>query len=547
MYLRETKQKRADGTTVTYLQLAENVWDPAKRRSQAKILANFGRADDPDTLDRLRRLARSLLRRADPEALAAQEGWKLVDAWPHGHLHVLEKLWEEVGLRGVFARLGRESASRYDLERAVFAMVANRAVEPASKLYCFEQWLREDVRVDGTDALELQHLYRAMDLVEANIDAVEEELFHHLANLLNLDVELVFYDTTSLHFEVDDPDGEENEGLRQRGYSKNGRGDAPQVVIGLAVTRDGFPIRHWVFPGNTVDVTTVAKVKDDLRGWKLSRCVFVGDAGMVSKDNLGTLAKGGGRYIVGMPVRRDDEVGREVLSRAGRYAEVAPNLRVKEVVVGEGERRRRYVVCHNESEATRQKARRDALIADLETQLERVGVPGDEAHSKRICDLVASRRYGRFLRKTRGGKPVIDRTALREAERYDGKFVVTTNDDSLTPGDLALAYKQLMRVEEAWRTLKTGLELRPVYHHVARRIRAHIAISIWALLLERVAEHRCEDTWRNIRDDLRQIKLARLSTPDGEVWQVTEPREAAAERLKKLGFENPGPVLRVGG
>lgn len=543
MFLRETRQKRADGSKVVYLQLVENQWDPDKKRSKTKILVNFGRADDPATIERLKKVARSLLRRAEPEALAEAEGWKLLDAWPHGPTYVLEQLWDEVGLRATFTELAATSNVRFDLERAVFAMVANRACAPASKLYCFEQWLREEVRIDRADDLELQHLYRALDVVEANIDEVEHRLYDRLANLLNLDVELVFYDTTSLHFEIDEPDDPDG-GLRRRGYAKNGRGDVPQIVIGLAVTRDGFPIRHWLFPGNTVDVTTVERVKADLRGWNLSRCVFVGDAGMVSKDNLTALARGGGRYIVGMPLRREEEVSEAVLGRAGRYAEVAPNLRVKEVVVGEGERRRRYVLCFNPEEAERQKRHRDALIAELEELLSTTTTPEDNAHSKRICDLVTSRRYGKYLRETRSGKPAIDRGAVRTAARYDGKWVVTSNDDTLTPADLALGYKQLLRVEAAWRTLKSGLKLRPVHHRVARRIRAHVAVTVWALLLERIAEVRCGDTWRNIRDDLRQIKLAQLSTPEGEVWQVTEPRADAAERLKKLGYSNP-PILRA--
>jgi transposase len=543
MYVRETRQKRADGSVLTHLQLVRSVWDPAKKRSITKVLAGFGRAEDPATLTRLRRLAASIQRHTDPEALVVQPGWKLVDAWPHGPLYVLEALWRELGLRDAFRRIRAGRKLGYDLERAVFAMVANRACAPASKLYCFEQWLREDVRLAGAAQLELQHLYRAMDVVEQRLDAIEESLFNRLANLLNLDVELVFYDTTSLHFETD----EEDEGeapLRKRGHSKNKRGDLPQVVIGLAVTRDGFPIRHWVFPGNTVDVTTVARVKEDLRGWKLSRCVFVGDAGMVSKDNLRTLALGGGRYIVGMPMRRGDRISDEVIGRAGRYREVASNLAVKEVVLGEGERRQRYVVCRNQDEAERQRRHREKLVRTLEAELASLADLGADAHSARVCQLVASRRYGRYLRQTRGGKPKLNKKALREAERYDGKFVITSNDDSLTGADLALGYKQLLRVENAWRTMKSGLRMRPVHHYAPRRIRAHIALTVWALLLQRVAEVRCEDTWRNIRDDLRQIKLARLSTPDGDVWQVTDPRPAAQKRLRKLGLKNPPVVVK---
>ena len=173
---------------------------------------------------------------------------------------------------------------------------------PGSKLYCWEQWLREDVRIDGTAKLELQHLYRAMDFLEEHKDEIEKAIYFCVADLMNVDVDLIFYDTTSLHFEVDEEDrrlarrpfrgaerAEDIPAPRKRGHSKNGRDDAPQIVVGLAVTRDGLPVRSWVFPGNTVDVTTVEQVKEDLRGWKLGRCVFVGDAGMVSDDNLRTL------------------------------------------------------------------------------------------------------------------------------------------------------------------------------------------------------------------------------------------------------------------
>jgi hypothetical protein len=449
----------------------------------------------------------------------------------------------------------------FAVERALFAMVANRACAPSSKLYCYEQWLREDVRIDGTDTLALHHLYRAMDVLEAHKEAIEQALYFRLADLLSLDVELIFYDTTSLHFEIDEIDwgvGEEDfvEGSlaagaktykapRKRGLSKNGRGDAPQIVVGLAVTRDGLPVRHWVFPGNTVDVTTVAQVKADLRGWQLSRCVFVGDAGMVSQENLTKLSASGGKYILCMPMRRGDEVTREVLQRPGRYQRVADNLQVKEVVVGEGERRRRYIVCHNPQEAKRQRAHRQELLRELEAELAALHEVRGEGHTKRVCELRASRRYGRYLRLTKGGLLRIDAAKQREEARLDGKFVVHSNDDSLTPADLALGYKQLQRVEEAWRTLKSGLRLRPVFHWAVHRIHAHVALSVLALLLERVIEQACGDTWRNIRADLEQIKLAQLSSPHGEIWQVTEPSSDAAHRLKCLEIKNPPAVIHL--
>ena len=552
MYLRQSSQKRADGSKLSHLQIAENVWDPAKKRSRVRILYNCGRADDPKATERLRRLARSILKRCSPEELAAADtGMKVVDAWAYGDVHALEALWRRVGLPELIGQIVDERKFEFSVERALFALVANRVLAPSSKRYCRDRWLAEDVHIEGCQGLALQHLYRAMDVLETHKDALEEGLYHRLADLLNLDVEVMFYDTTSLHFEIAEEDGDDPDaaapGLRKRGHSKNGRGDAPQVLVGLAVTREGFPVRHWVFPGNTVDVSTVKRVKADLRGWRLNRCVFVGDAGMVSAENLRALARGGGRYIVCMPAHRGSEVDKEVIGRRGRFREVTPNLKVKEVTVGEGERRRRYAVCFNPREAERQRAHRQTVLAELEAELATLsGLADGEQHRKRVCELRASRRYGRYLRLTRGGHPRIDRAKVKAAQRRDGKFVVHSNDDTLTAEDLALGYKQLYRVEQSWRQLKSELRLRPVYHRVARRIHAHIALAVMGLLLERLAEHACGDTWRNIRDDLKQIKLVQLSGPNGDLWQVTEPRPNASKRLKSLQIKPPPPILDLG-
>ncbi len=562
MYVRESRQRRADGSVLTHLQLAENVWDPEKRRAQVKILYNCGRADEPESTERLRRLARSILRRCAPEEIVAENpSWQVVNAWPYGDLYVLEQLWRRLGIGEVIGEVCGGRKFDFDVERALFAMVANRACAPSSKLYCYEQWLKEEVHLEGAAALELQHLYRAMDFLEANKDAIEKAIYFRMADLLNLDVEIVFYDTTSLHFEVDEEDhglGEQDEvhgsiaaggktygALRKRGHSKNGRFDAPQIVVGLAVTRDGFPVRHWIFPGNTVDVTTVERVKKDLRGWQLSRCVFVGDAGMVSKANLETLARGGGKYILCMPIHRGGEVAQEVITRPGRYQKVAENLEVKEVTVGDGERRRRYVVCYNPEEAARQKQHREQVLKELEAEIEGLRTQRGASHSKRVCDLRASARYGRYVRLTRADAPRINQAVVAAAERMDGKFVVHSNDDTLSAADLALGYKQLQRVEIAWRSLKSGLKLRPLFHWAPHRIHGHVALTVLSLLLERVAEQACGDTWRNIKDDLRRIKLAQLLSPNGTVWQVTEPTVDASKRLKSLQIHKPPPILNL--
>ena len=375
---------------------------------------------------------------------------------------------------------------------------------------------------------------------------------------MNADVDLIFYDTTSLHFEIDDEDEASLHGnklagereyppLRRRGHSKNGRTDAPQIVVGLAVTREGLPVRSWIWPGQTNDVTTIEKVKTDLRGWRLGRCVFVGDAGMNSQENRRTLALGGGKYILASKMRAGDEVTNEVLPRAGRYQQVADNLRVKEVTIGDGERRQRYVVCFNPVEAERQKNHRKKVPRPCwanELKTLRKPAPG-KPHSKRTCDLLTTARFAGYLRQTKRGLVKIDMAAVHREAKLDGKWVITSNDDTLSAEDLALGYKQLMRVEQCWRQIKSGLRMRPVFHWTPHRICAHVSLCVLALLIERIAEIRAGDTWRNIRDKLETIKVVEYQRGEACVRQTTEVRGAVADLLRRLGVEPPPKLHTV--
>lgn len=456
---------------------------------------------------------------------------------------MLEQLWRELEIDKV---LGSGEA----FERALFAMTANRAIKPYSKLYCHGQWLKEEVFFPEGQELQLHQLYRAMDYLLVNQASVEKAVYFKMADLMKADVDLIFYDTTNIHFEIDEedeieieikgPDGEKRGPLRKRGRAKNKRYDAPLVTVGMAVTRDGLPVRSWVFPGNTTDVTTVERVKEDLRGWKLGRCVLVGDAGMNSTENRRTLALGGGKYILAAKMRGGDEVTKLVMTRPGRYQVVADNLRVKEVIIGDGERRQRYIVCHNPEEALRQRRHRDKLLETLAQELASLKdpLPG-RSHSKRTCELLASERFGRYLRQTKRGKLRIDREAVRDERHFDGKWVITSNDDTLSAEDLALGYKQLMRVEECWRTMKSGLRMRPAYHWVPHRIEAHVKLCVLALLLERVAEIRGGDTWRNLIAQLDTIKVVEYVRGEARVRQTTQVRTAVSELLAKLHVPPP--------
>jgi len=237
-----------------------------------------------------------------------------------------------------------------------------------------------------------------------------------------------------------------------------------------------------------------------------------------------------------MPCKKGTEVTTEVLSRPGRYEKVKDNLKVKEVWVKD----RRYVVCLNPLEAERQRKHREEVLRELEEELRTL-----KHHPKRACQLVSSRRYGPYLRRLKNGELRLSRKAIREKEKRDGLWVIHTNDEELSAEDLALAYKQLVRVEETWKTMKSTIEIRPVFHRTEGRIKAHVFLCVLALLLERVAERACESTWSRIREELRTIKVAQLLAPHGTVYQTSPGSQKARNILKNLEIELLPEVLGV--
>jgi transposase len=391
-----------------------------------------------------------------------------------------------------------------------------------------------------------------MDLLQAHSQQVEEAIFFQTASLLNLEVDLVFYDTTTVAFSIDtgdeeweDEDWEDTpDALRQYGRP-NGGSWSVQMVVALAVTREGLPVRSWVFPGNTTDATTVAKVKRDLKGWKLGRALFVGDGGLNSEENRHELAKACGTYLLATRLNSVNEVHQDVLSRPGRYRKVSENLHVKEVVVGgDGVRRRRYLLCYNPKEAKRQRRRRKQIVQQLEQEL--ASHRSKSVTAQWAIDLLASPRTKRYLTVTDQGEIRLARQAIRQAARTDGKWVIQTNDDTLAPEDAASAYKGLAVIERCFRTLKrTQLKLEPVYHRLSRRLEAHVKICVMALLIERVAELACEQPWSRIRPVLARLQATEVHTSSHLFFKRNEASLELRNVLKKLAIPLPDSILSI--
>src|SRR5271157_3062673 len=558
MYLRITQRHNRDGSTVSYYALAESVWNADAKRREARVVHSFGRADQLDRAE-LERLVKSINRVLDDgnDATSSAEtsGCPEIEierVFELGVVLAARALWEELGIGPAIRRCAEQARLTAPHETALFAMAANRLDDPVSKLACAERWLPDIAWLPDAAGLAVDQCYRALDFLAVWADEIEREVFLKAADLFRLDVDLIFYDTTTAYFEIDEPDEHEQEfagrlyaPLRKRGHSKEGRDNQPQVIIALAVTRDGMPVRSWVLPGNTADVTTVARIKDDLRAWRLGRCVFVGDAGMYSAENMAALSRGLGRYILAVPMRKVKEIELEVLTRPGRYKPVADNLQVKEVVVGDGERRRRYVLCLNPEEAERQRRHREQVLIELAAELSLLR-EREADHPKAACTLLASRRYGRYLTADYPGRPRLDAAKVKAAEKFDGKFVVITNDDTLSAEDVALGYKGGWIIESCFRRMKqTGLEVRPMFHWTPRRIEAHVRLCVLALQMQRAAEIRCSLPWSRIVHELAALKAVRYRTGERTIVQRTKIADSLGDILKKLGVSIPKKILSV--
>ena len=583
MYLRETKRRNVDGSEVSYLALAQNERDPETGVPRARVVHRFGRTDQVDRAA-LARLVRSISRFLDPaDAVAATAAGEVsvLDSRAMGSCWLADRLWERLGIGEAITKAC--AARRLDgaaVERTIFAMVANRlSVKPLSKLAGCD-WVADRAFVQGLPGVTDDACYRAMDFLHETLEELQKTVFFAVASLLDLEVDLLFFDTSSTYWETDrlagEPVDEENDteaqtdsesdtqtteaeapgteaegqaGVEdpvvergQRAYSmhsKDHRPDLPQVVLGMAVTRQGIPVRVWTFPGNASDQEIIRKARDDLRDWNLSRVIWVLDRGFNSERNRRYLQRGGGHYIVGEKLRHGTQEAQAALARQGRYRTVAGNLRVKEVRVDDATHRDRFVICHNPDRARRDHAIREQILTRLTTAIDGSDKLTPDKRRELYGALTTKPAFKRFLRETPAGKLRIDRAAVTHEAKLDGKFLLRTSDESLSAEDIALGYKALYEAERGWRDLKSTIELRPVYHHREDRIEAHVQLCWLALLLIRVAEVETAQTWRNIRNELDRMHLVTLATSQGTISQRTELTPGQRQTLTALKLPEP--------
>src|SRR5512135_2527771 len=483
----------------SYLQIVENRWEGGRTRQ--RVVATLGRLDQLQQTGQLDALLVSGARLAQSVLLLsahAQGQLPTITTRRIGPTLIFQRLWQQTGCQRAVEQLLDGRRFEFDVERAILLTVLHRLFAPGSDRAA-DKW-KTDYQIEGCDNLQLHHLYRAMAWLGEGLpedqqagktpfaprcikDRIEEELFAHRRDLFT-DLQLVFFDTTSIYFE-----GNGGEDLGQRGFSKDHRPDLYQMIVGAVLDGQGRPICCELWPGNTADVTTLIPVVDRLRSrFGVQRVCFVADRGMISKETIAMLEQPerGWQYILGARIRSQNEVKEEVLSRAGRYRVVHPRgvksddpspLKVKEVWVGD----RRYVVCLNEDEARKDAADREAIVAALREQLRSGGEP-----------LVGNKGYRRYLSGSDSPRFRIDEAKVAEDARSDGKWVLRTNTN-LDSSEVALQYKQLWMVEQWFRSCKSLLQTRPIYHKCDETIRGHVFCSFLALVLRQELQARLEE------------------------------------------------------
>ena len=540
----------------TYLQVVENRWEGG--RSWQRVVATLGRLDQlqqSGQLDGLlasgARLARSVLLLSEH----AQGRLPTISIRRIGAALVFQRLWQQTGCQHVIQQLLKGRRFEFPIERAIFLTVLHRLFDPGSDRAA-DKW-KNSYEIEGCEDLQLHHLYRAMGWLgddlprkeqtdktpfapRCNKDLIEEALFARRRDLFT-QLQLVFFDTTSIYFE-----GQGGETIGQRGHSKDHRPDLKQMIVGAVLDGQGRPICCELWPGNTADVTTLIPVVDRLRSrFGVTKVCIVADRGMISKETIEELEKEerGWQYILGARMRSQNEVKDEVLARAGRYRVVHPGrqtkqdpapLKVKEVQV----ENRRYVVCLNDDEARKDAADREAIVASLREKLR----SGEKS-------LVGNKGYRRYLSATGSAHFQIDEAKIQEEARYDGKWVLRTNTDLDTAG-VALQFKRLWMVEAWFRSCKSLLQTRPIYHKCDETIRGHVFCSFLALVLRQELEARLardghDLEWADVIQDLDRLQMVEVEQDGKRFLLRSEVQGTCGTVFRAAGVAVPPTVQQA--
>jgi len=552
MFVRLHRQRHG-GREYTSVHLCESYRDPEKGgKPRSRVVYNLGPLDKLG-MDAVRKLASGFRKIAGQETT---DGTVISFPGGHdfGHVYALDRTWKNLGFSEAFREAGIAGDAEYPVTELVRLMVINRICDPCSKLALLD-WM-EDVHVPGFAEKKpsYHHFLRAMDRLIAVKEKAEPLVVKRLLDSSgSSSVDLVFYDITSTYFEGDRSIEEDD--IRCFGYSRDGRFDRRQITIGVVMTGNGIPLCHHVFPGNTVDKTTVVEVVRDLKErFELRNVIFVGDRGMLSDENLEAVLGEELGFIVAHPLRRNAQAA-EVIGGLGNKFDRNSQ---EEQFLSEERTSLRFALAYSPviaKEARRNREERllgaDAFIRQV---LEKLANP--PARGRRMTPQGAYDRIRDYLRDRRllslydvsiddGEVRVLPNKKTRAwEEKIDGMLLVETTDRKSPPKDVIRRYKELAEIERGFRALKSSLKLRPLNHWTEKRIRAHVFICILALQMERWMRKKLGDISvpKAIRI-LRRIKAVTVSSPDKATLVVTRAKKEQKEILRRLGIPSPSELF----
>lgn len=506
MFLRCLAFSRKDGSQRKYLQIIETYREGGRVRQ--KIVANLGRLDELIVSGTLEKLTEAFSRYVEKkELLCKAEELMATSALSFGPVPVFASLWEKLGLPEAITSATQRETATYDPAPVIFRMVLGRLLDPSSKLST-HRWA-ETIWWDDEAVVELQHYYRSLGILSRGIKKIEEHLYHRERNLFTPAPDLLFFDTTSTYFTGMGPMTE----MAAHGFSKDNHPENKQVIVGVVMTREGTPLAHHVFPGNTPDAEAFSEVIEELSTrFGIKRVILVGDRGMFNAKVIARIQELKLEYIAGVKMRQDWDVKEIVLENKAPFETVTETLKVKLVELGE----ERYIVCKNEEEARRDQAVREEIVSELREKI-----------AKGPKKMIGNTGYRRYVTIEKDAVQ-IDEEKIAKEKKFDGIYVLRTNTD-LSAREAALAYKGLWRVERAFREIKSTFEIRPVYLSREDRIKGHIAVCFLAFCLQvaflRIVreEEKLEDlSFRSMLQELSEVRMVHLKAGEAEYRIRTE-------------------------
>ncbi|MGC8758001.1 MAG: IS1634 family transposase [Caldisericaceae bacterium] len=471
-----------------------------------------------------------------------------------GMAYLASAVWKELHLDKLIKSLLKKKKFTLPVEKAIRAMVLDRIIFPLSKKGAYE-WMEKELFFEGAKELSLHHFYRAMDFCEDYQEEMQEAIASSLSGLFNRRPFVVFYDTSTTYFEIDKEDS-----LRKRGYSKDKRFDKPQIVLGIAINKDGYPIKYWVFPDNSSDKEKVEYVIDEIRKMKdknikdddnLTPLLWISDSGMMKNRALEFLESKGEQYIIAQPVR--SKIGDVLILNKEHDKEEGKNRNLLDITLWNGKHvlteekiinNRRYLICEDLEQKDVDRETREEILQYIKTVLKETK---NRIDSKKILSLYTHRTYGGYLKKDgETHEIVIDEEHVKKEEKRDGKYILLTNNLTEDAALIVSGYRSLYTIERTFKTMKNILKVRPIYHHIEERIKAHVFLCVLAYLIVHYIEMKAQMTFSYVKNTIEKLHAVEYKTKDGvTICQRTQITNKQREIFNKLNIPDPPIYLSM--